>query len=113
MSAQPEAAGARDGAGSPSTTDADEELAQLFLARRGAAEVVSNQTKKQAAQLNAVRRAGYTEELVELDADDVVFAPDGEEHWHGASLEHFMTHLPITEGGPYWGAHVTDAEYNG
>ena len=52
-------------------------------------------------------------EIVELNAGDVVFAPDGEEHWHGASPEHFMTHLSITEGGPHWGPHVTDAEYNG
>ncbi|MGO9782264.1 MAG: hypothetical protein ACLPKE_31510 [Streptosporangiaceae bacterium] len=40
-------------------------------------------------------------------------APDGEEHWHGARPDHFMTHLSITEGAPHWGPHVTDAEYNG
>ena len=41
------------------------------------------------------------QEIVELRPGDVVFAPDGEEHWHGASPEHFMTHLSITEGcGP-------------
>ncbi len=51
--------------------------------------------------------------VVELNAGDVVFAPDGEEHWHGASPGHFMTHLSITEGGPHWGPHVTDAEYHG
>ena len=90
MSAPAEAAGARDGTGSLSTKDADEELAQMFLAsvlrvpvtvhdrrsghsthdleicypdaRRGAAEVVSTRTRKQAAQLGAVRRAGYTED---------------------------------------------------
>ena len=81
-------AGAREGARSLSTKDADEELAQLFLAsvlrvpvtvhdrrsghstydleirhpdgRRGAAEVVSTRMKKQAAQLGAVHRVGYT-----------------------------------------------------
>ena len=37
--------------------------------------------------------------------------PDGEEHWHGATPEHFMTHLSVTEGPPHWGAQVTDAEY--
>ena len=41
----------------------------------------------------------------------VKYTPDGEEHWHGAIPEHFMTHLSITEGAPHWGAHVTDAEY--
>jgi hypothetical protein len=73
-----------------STKDADEELAQLFLAsilgvpvtvhdrcsghstydleirypdgRRGAAEVVSTRTQTQAAQIGAVRRAAYTED---------------------------------------------------
>ena len=50
--------------------------------------------------------------IVELSPGDVVFAPDGEEHWHGASPDRLMTHLSITEGGPQWGAHVTDAEYH-
>lgn len=81
-------AGARKDLGRLSTKDADEELARLFLAsvlqtpvtvhdrrsgtstydleisypggRRAAAEVVSTRTEKQAAQLGAVRRAGYT-----------------------------------------------------
>jgi quercetin dioxygenase-like cupin family protein len=48
---------------------------------------------------------------VELNPGDVVFTPDGEEHWHGASPEHFMTHLSITEGTPQWGPHVTDEDY--
>ena len=52
------------------------------------------------------------QEIVELHPGDVVFAPDGEEHWHGASPGHFMTHLSITEGGPHWGPQVTDAEYH-
>jgi quercetin dioxygenase-like cupin family protein len=53
------------------------------------------------------------QDIVELNPGDVVFAPDGEEHWHGASPEHFMTHLSITEGGAQWGALVTDEEYQG
>ena len=48
---------------------------------------------------------------VELRAGDVVFTPDREEHWHGATPDDFMTHLSITEGAPHWGAHVTDEEY--
>lgn len=40
-----------------------------------------------------------------------MFAPDGEEHWHGATADDFMTHLSITEGAAHWGDHVTDAEY--
>ncbi len=51
------------------------------------------------------------ETAVDLHPGDVVFAPDGEEHWHGASPDHFMTHITVTEGSAEWGAHVTDDEY--
>ena len=53
------------------------------------------------------------EPIVEIDTGDVVWTPDGEEHWHGAAEDHFMTHLSITEGAPTWGDHVTDADYQG
>lgn len=52
-------------------------------------------------------------DVVEIRAGDVVHAPDGEEHWHGATPHHFMTHLSITAGDPNWGPHVTEAEYRG
>jgi len=51
------------------------------------------------------------EDTVVLNAGDVAYAPDGEEHWHGATPDDFMTHLSITEGAPRWGPHVTDEEY--
>lgn len=51
--------------------------------------------------------------LTEIRPGDVIYTPDGEEHWHGAAPGHFMTHLSMTEGPPQWGAHVTDAEYGG
>jgi quercetin dioxygenase-like cupin family protein len=53
------------------------------------------------------------QDIVELKEGDVVYAPNGEEHWHGAAPDRFMTHLSITEGAPHWGPHVTDAEYRG
>jgi quercetin dioxygenase-like cupin family protein len=53
------------------------------------------------------------EPVVELRAGDTVWTPDGEEHWHGAAQDHFMTHLSLTEGTPTWGDHVTDDEYRG
>jgi hypothetical protein len=53
------------------------------------------------------------QQIVELSPGDVVFTPDGEEHWHGARPDHFMSHLSITEGAPTWGPHVTDGEYSG
>jgi quercetin dioxygenase-like cupin family protein len=51
--------------------------------------------------------------LAEIHPGDVIYTPDGEEHWHGAAPDQFMTHLSITEGDPHWGAHVTDDEYGG
>jgi len=48
---------------------------------------------------------------------DRVFFEPGEEHWHGAAANRFMTHLAMLEVGDEgrnatWGEHVTDAEYN-
>ncbi|MGA2520359.1 MAG: cupin domain-containing protein [Acidimicrobiales bacterium] len=51
--------------------------------------------------------------IVEIGPGDIVFTPDGEEHWHGAAPDHVMTHLSMTEGDARWGEHVTDQEYNG
>ena len=47
--------------------------------------------------------------------DRVFFAP-GEEHWHGASPDRFMTHIAMLEvddqgNSATWGDHVSDAEY--
>jgi quercetin dioxygenase-like cupin family protein len=47
--------------------------------------------------------------------DRVYFEP-GEEHWHGAAADRFMTHLAMLEvdqegRSATWGAHVTDEEY--
>ena len=57
------------------------------------------------------------EEIHEIRSGDIVLAPSGEEHWHGAAPDHFMSHLSMTENVPdqpdHWGAHVTDAEYRG
>lgn len=50
-------------------------------------------------------------EVVGIRAGDVVCAPDGEEHWHGATRQHFMTHLSITGGEPHWGPHLSEDEY--
>jgi quercetin dioxygenase-like cupin family protein len=50
-------------------------------------------------------------DVVEIRVGDTVWTPDGEEHWHGATHDHFMTHLSLTTGAPTWGDHVTDEEY--
>jgi quercetin dioxygenase-like cupin family protein len=49
--------------------------------------------------------------IAEIRAGDVIYTPHGEEHWHGAAPNHFMTHLSLTEGDAHWGAQVTDADY--
>lgn len=61
------------------------------------------------------RRGGPIEVI--RPGDRVFFEP-GEEHWHGASPERFMTHLAMhqvdDQGNPAtWGEHVSDEEYSG
>jgi len=51
------------------------------------------------------------EAVSEIRAGDTVWTPDGEEHWHGAAHDHFMTHLSLTTGAPTWGDKVSDDEY--
>jgi quercetin dioxygenase-like cupin family protein len=59
------------------------------------------------------RRGG---ELEVIRAGDRVFFEPGEEHWHGAAPDRFMTHVAIQlldESGSavMWREHVADAEY--
>ena len=47
---------------------------------------------------------------------DVIWTEPGEEHWHGATANAFMTHLAlqeVDEQGSFadWKEHVTDEEY--
>jgi quercetin dioxygenase-like cupin family protein len=47
---------------------------------------------------------------------DRVFFEPGEDHWHGASANRFMTHVAIQQADDEgsvvdWGEHVTDEEY--
>jgi len=60
------------------------------------------------------RRGGAIETI--LPGDRVYFEP-GEDHWHGAAPDRFMTHIAMQEaddtGSPVtWGEHVTDEEYD-
>ena len=59
------------------------------------------------------RRGGPVEEI--RPGDRVFFEP-GEEHWHGAAPDRFMTHIAMLQtdeqgASATWGDHVTDAEY--
>jgi quercetin dioxygenase-like cupin family protein len=60
------------------------------------------------------QRRGGPAELIR-PGDRVFFEP-GEEHWHGAAPNRFMTHLAMLEvdddgNAAAWGDHVTDEEY--
>ncbi|MEU1163809.1 cupin domain-containing protein [Streptomyces sp. NPDC005921] len=53
-------------------------------------------------------------EIIEAHPGDVIFTPAGEEHWHGAAPDRFMTHLALWEGDDVnWLEHVSDTEYEG
>ena len=56
------------------------------------------------------------EPVTTIRPGDRVFFEPGEEHWHGAAPERFMTHLSMVEvddqgNNVTWGRHVTDEEY--
>ncbi|MEJ7652738.1 MAG: cupin domain-containing protein [Chloroflexia bacterium] len=61
-----------------------------------------------------VQRRGGPIEVVR--AGDSVFFEPGEDHWHGAAPNRFMTHLAMFEvddegNSATWGEHVADEEY--
>ena len=61
----------------------------------------------------AQRRGGPIEVI--RPRDRVFFEP-GEEHWHGAAPQRFMTHLAMLDvdeqgNSATWGDHVTEREY--
>lgn len=50
--------------------------------------------------------------VIVMAMGESVHTPPGEEHWHGALPEQFMTHLGMWEDDDFaWGELVTDAEY--
>jgi quercetin dioxygenase-like cupin family protein len=56
------------------------------------------------------------EPVEEIRPGDRVFFEPGENHWHGAAPNRFMTHIAIQEadenGSPVtWGEHVNDQQY--
>jgi quercetin dioxygenase-like cupin family protein len=61
----------------------------------------------------AQRRGG---EIEVIRPGERVFFEPGEEHWHGAAPNRFMTHVAMLDvddegNSATWGEHVTDAEY--
>jgi quercetin dioxygenase-like cupin family protein len=66
--------------------------------------------------LGLCQRRGAPVEVIR-PGDRVFFEP-GEEHWHGAAPDRFMTHIAMQEvddeGNQIsWGEHVSDEEYLG
>jgi quercetin dioxygenase-like cupin family protein len=55
-------------------------------------------------------------EVREIRPGDVVFIEPGEEHWHGATADRFMSHVAMQEADEQgeqalWGDHVSEQEY--
>jgi quercetin dioxygenase-like cupin family protein len=66
--------------------------------------------------LGRAQRRGAPVEVIR-PGDRVFFEP-GEEHWHGAAPNKFMTHLAMLDvdgegNSATWGDHVTDIQYEG
>ena len=64
--------------------------------------------------IGLVQRRGAPIEVIR-PGDRVFFEP-GEDHWHGAAPNRFMTHLSMVEvddkgNSATWGVHVSDDEY--
>ncbi|GAA1796655.1 cupin domain-containing protein [Nocardioides hankookensis] len=52
------------------------------------------------------------DQVVVVRPGDTVWTPPGEEHWHGAVSDRFMSHLAMWEDDDAtWGAQVTGEEY--
>lgn len=65
---------------------------------------------------DGIGRIGTRAGVREFRPGDVVYIEPGEEHWHGATGERFMSHVAIQEADAdgqvvTWGEHVSDEEY--
>lgn len=49
--------------------------------------------------------------LIHIRPGDIIVTPPGEQHWHGATVNNFMTHLAFTGGDTEWGDHLREDEY--
>ena len=65
----------------------------------------------------AARMQARGGDIIEVQAEQTVYTPPGEEHWHGATPDDFMEHIAMYENSDDpnaatdWGQHVTDEEY--
>jgi quercetin dioxygenase-like cupin family protein len=75
----------------------------------------NGQTIYVTAGIGLCQRRGGQIEII--GPGDRVFFEPGEDHWHGAAPDRFMTHIAMLEVGDdgqpaTWGEHVTDDEYD-
>lgn len=64
--------------------------------------------------VGVIQRRGGPIEVIR--PGDVIWTEPGEEHWHGATTDNFMSHIAlqeVDEQGDFaeWHEHVTDEEY--
>jgi quercetin dioxygenase-like cupin family protein len=65
------------------------------------------------------RFGGRDGTVIEVHAGQTLYTPPGEEHWHAATENSFMSHLAMFEAGDdpatsaVWAEHITDDEYSG
>jgi quercetin dioxygenase-like cupin family protein len=66
---------------------------------------------------SGVALVGTRDGVVEVPAGGTVSCPPGEEHWHGAAADTFMSHFALLENNPdgsdptTWLEPVTDEQY--
>ena len=64
-----------------------------------------------------IARVGRRGEVDQVKPGDRVFFEPGEDHWHGATPDRFMSHLSLVQADENgksieWKEHVTDEEYH-
>lgn len=64
----------------------------------------------------ASRGADRSTEVREIRPGDVIVIAPGEEHWHGATADRFMSHIAMQQADEQgeqalWGEHVTEQQY--
>lgn len=55
--------------------------------------------------------AARGQEARRVRSGDIVWAPPGEEHWHGADDDSFLVHVAVSLGPARWLAEVNPEEY--
>jgi quercetin dioxygenase-like cupin family protein len=57
-------------------------------------------------------RVGTGDGVETVRAGDLVHAPAGEEHWHGAGPDSVLLHVAVSLGATRWGGEVSAEDYS-